>query len=222
MKRLGPLYGIGGTDLIKENFLYKIERAILGGLNVFQLREKNKEKKEIIEIAKKVKKICDAYNCVFIINDDPYIAKEVDADGVHLGKEDVDIKEARKILGNDKIIGVSCYDNLLMGIEAQKKGANYVSFSSPFPSPTKPFKSLTKWEIIEEAIKFLKIPVYIIGGINDKTVEEILKRKIFRICSISYIFTSSDPFFPVFYLREKILKSLFSYKNFSFEFQSFI
>jgi len=213
MKKLGPLYGIGGSELIKENFLYKIERAILGGLNVFQLREKNKDKEEIIEIAKKVKKICDAYNCIFIINDDPYIAKEVNADGVHLGKEDVNIEEARKILGNNKIIGVSCYDNLERGIEAEKKGANYVSFSSPFPSPTKPFKLLTKWEIIEEAIKVLKIPVYIIGGINDKTIEEVLKRKIFRICSISYIFNASDPFFSVFFLKERILKSLFSYKN---------
>ena len=222
MKKLGPLYGIGGSELIKENFLYKIERAILGGLNVFQLREKNKDKEEIIEIAKKVKKICDAYNCIFIINDDPYIAKEVNADGVHLGKEDVNIEEARKILGNNKIIGVSCYDNLERGIEAEKKGANYVSFSSPFPSPTKPFKLLTKWEIIEEAIKVLKIPVYIIGGINDKTIEEVLKRKIFGICSISYIFNTSDPFFSVFFLREKILKSLFSYKNSFLKFQSFI
>ena len=222
MKKLGPLYGIGGSELIKENFLYKIERAILGGLNVFQLREKNKDKEEIIEIAKKVKKICDAYNCIFIINDDPYIAKEVNADGVHLGKEDVDIEEARKILGNNKIIGISCYDKLERAIEAERKGANYVSFSSPFPSPTKPFKPLTKWEIIEEAIKVLKIPVYIIGGINDKTIEEVLKRKIFRICSISYIFNASDPFFSVFFLKERILKSLFSYKNSFLKFQSFI
>jgi thiamine-phosphate pyrophosphorylase len=222
MKRLGPLYGIGGSELIKEDFLYKIERAIIGGLNVFQLREKNKNKEEIVEIAKKVKKICDAYECVFIINDDPYIAKEVNADGVHLGKEDIDIEEAREILGPEKIIGISCYDNLFRGIEAEKKGANYVSFSSPFRSPTKPFKSLTKWEIIEEAVKILKIPVYVIGGINDETIEEVLKRKIFRICSISYIFKFSDPFFPVFSLKEKILKSLLSYKNSFLEFQSFI
>lgn len=202
MKKLGPIYGIAGSDIIKNNFLYKVERAILGGLDVFQLREKNKDKEEIIFIAKEIKKICDAYNCVFIINDDPYIAKEIDADGVHLGKEDIEIEKAREIVGENKIIGVSCYDNLERAIEAEKKGADYVSFSSPFPSPTKPFKPLTSWKIIEEAVKILKIPVYLIGGINNKNMKEVFKIKIYGICSISYIFDSEDPFFKVFELKE--------------------
>ncbi|MEO0267197.1 MAG: thiamine phosphate synthase [candidate division WOR-3 bacterium] len=207
MKKLGPLYGIAGTDIIKDNFFYKIERAILGGLNVFQLREKGKDKKEIISIAKEVKKICDAYNCVFIINDDPYIAKEVDADGVHLGKYDIEIEKAREIVGKNKIIGISCYDSLERAIEAERKGADYVSFSSPFPSPTKPLKPLTDWERVEEAVKILKIPVYLIGGINNQNIKEVFKIKIYGICSISYIFNAEDPFFKAFELKELIYSS---------------
>lgn len=206
MKNLGPLYGIAGSDSIpRDTFLYKVERAILGGVQVFQLREKNKNKEEIIEIAMDVKKICSSYGCVLIINDDPYIAKEVDADGVHLGKEDAGIHIARKILGKEKIIGVSCYDNLEIAKNAEKEGADYVSFSSPFSSFTKPSKPLTPWEIIEEAVETLKIPVYIIGGIDIMNIEEVLNRKVFGVCVISYIFNSEDPFFPAFELKEKIL-----------------
>ena len=199
MKKLGFIYGIGGGG---DEFLWKVERAILGGLDVFQLREKDKGKEKIIEIGRKVKKICDVYDCLFIINDDPYIAREIDADGVHIGKDDVEIEEARKIVGKEKIIGVSCYDSLERALMAEEKGADYVSFSSPFFSFTKPYKPCTQWDIIEEAKKVLKIPFYLIGGINIENVREIFKRKIFNICSLSYIFNSLDPFLKVFELKE--------------------
>lgn len=215
-KNLGPLYGIAGTGSIpRGEFLHKVERAILGGVCVFQLREKNKTREEIVEIAKKVKRICSVYNAVFIINDDPYIAKEVDADGVHLGKEDFDIKTARKILGSKRIIGVSCYDSFDRAEEAQKNGADYVSFSSPFKSPTKPYKPLTPWDVIEKAVENLKIPVYVIGGINKDNIDEVLKRKVFGVCVISYIFNSEDPFFPAFELKEKIYQKKTSFDIFS-------
>ncbi len=209
-KNLGPLYGIAGSSSIpRGKFIYKIERAILGGVSIFQLREKNKTQEEIVKIGKEVKKICSAYNCTFIVNDDPYIAKEVNADGVHLGEKDFDIKTAREVLGYDKIIGVSCYDNLERAFDAEKKGVDYVSFSSSFKSVTKPFKVLTPWKTIEKACSSLKIPVYIIGGINKYNIDEILKRGIFRVCVLSYIFNSEDPFFPAFELKEKILKKGF-------------
>jgi|Deesub1362B_J571_1020462.scaffolds.fasta_scaffold00008_16 thiamine-phosphate pyrophosphorylase len=207
-KKLRPLYGIAGTGSIpRGKFLHRVERAILGGVSVFQLREKNKSKKEIIEIAKEVKKICSAYNTVFIINDNPYIAKEVDADGVHLGRDDFDVKTAREVLGEDSIIGVSCYDSFERAEDAQKNGADYVSFSSPFKSPTKPYKPLTPWDVIEKAVEDLEIPVYVIGGINRDNIDEVLKRKAFGVCVISCIFNSEDPFFPAFELKEKILKN---------------
>ncbi len=202
MEKLPLLYGIYGGD--DPNFFYKIERSFLGGVGIFQLREKEKSKREIIEKAKRIKKICDAYNVLLIINDDPEIALEVNAHGVHIGKKDGDIRKIRKIIKN-KILGVSCYDDISRAEKAEKEGADYVSFSSPFPSPTKKDKKIVPFEVIEKAIEKINIPLFVIGGINSENVSYLLSRIKCGICSISGIYHSQDPFLNTFKMREKIL-----------------
>jgi len=202
MRRLPLLYGIYGAD--SPDFLYKIERSFLGGVGIFQLRVKNKEKREVLELSEKVKKICRAYGVIFIINDDPDIALEVEADGVHIGREDGDIEYVKKMVG-DKIVGVSCYDNIERALYAEEKGADYVSFSSPFPSPTKKDKKNVPIELIKKAQEKIKIPLYVIGGINKNNVSEILSNLKCGVCAISGIYDSYDPFLTAFAIREKII-----------------
>ncbi len=202
MRKLPLLYGIYGAD--SPFFLSKIERSFLGGVGIFQLRIKNKERKEIIEISKKVKRICKAYRVIFIINDDPEIALEVDADGVHIGKEDGDVLYVKKMV-KDKIVGVSCYDSIERAIYAEKSGADYVSFSSPFPSPTKRDKKIVSFETLKKAKEKIKLPLYVIGGINKDNVSEVLLNLRCGICAISGIYDTFDPFLSAFQIREKII-----------------
>jgi len=200
--KLSLLYGIYGSD--SSDFLYKIERSFLGGVGIFQLRMKNKEKKKVLEISEKVKKICRAYGVIFVINDDPHIALEVDADGVHIGREDGDVEYVKRIVGN-KIVGVSCYDNIERALHAEEKGADYVSFSSPFPSPTKKDKKIVPFDVLRKAKEKVKIPIYVIGGINKDNVSEILSKLKCGVCAISGIYAFYDPFLTAFAIREKII-----------------
>ncbi|MEO0294569.1 MAG: thiamine phosphate synthase [candidate division WOR-3 bacterium] len=202
MRKLPLLYGIFGSK--DDNLLYKIERSILGGVRIFQLRIKGAPKEEIIKIGKNVKKLCDFYGVTFIVNDDPEIALLLQADGVHIGKDDADIAYVRKKIGN-KILGVSCYDSIERAKEAENIGADYVSMSSPFPSPTKKDKKIVPFDTIKKAKDVLKIPLYVIGGINKDNISILLNRVKCGICAISGIYEGEDPFINAFEMREKIL-----------------
>ncbi|MEN3044537.1 MAG: thiamine phosphate synthase [Candidatus Hydrothermales bacterium] len=202
MRRFPLLYGI--WDAEDNNFLYKIERSFLGGVGIFQLRIKGKDKSYLFNLAKEIKKIAEFYGVMFIINDHPDICIEVDADGVHIGKEDEEISYVRKKIGN-KVLGVSCYDSIERAKEAQAKGADYVSFSSPYPSPTKVDKKIVPLALLKKAKEILNIPMYVIGGINAENVSNLLKEVKCGVCSISGIYKSEDPFFNAYKIREKLL-----------------
>ena len=122
-------------DLIK---LFKSHKIYF-----FQLRLKKRSYKSKIFIAKKIKKLCRLYNIKFIVNDDPYLAKKVNADGCHLGQKDLNIKKARKILGN-KIIGVTCHNSISLSKKAIRDGANYIALGAFYPTKTKKVKFKAK------------------------------------------------------------------------------
>lgn len=202
MRKLPLLYGILGSKY--DNFFYKVERSFLGGVKIFQLRMKGVEREEIIKIGRKVKKLCEFYGVTFIINDDPDIALYLDADGVHIGRDDADILYVRKKIGK-KILGVSCYDSIERAREAENLGADYVSMSSPFLSPTKKDKKMVPFETIKKARDVLKVPLYVIGGINKGNVSLLLSKVKCGVCAISGIYEGEDPFINAFEMREKIL-----------------
>ena len=143
--------------------------------------------------AKKLKKLCTDFNVTFIINDNPQLAKEVEADGVHLGEEDGSYDETRQLLGDKAIIGISCYDSLDLAIEAEKKGANYVAFGSFFPSKTKQNTRRPDLDLLKQAREKLSIPMVAIGGITPENGRPLVEAGADYIAAIHGVFGQEDP-----------------------------
>ena len=150
------------------------EKAINAGIKTIQLREKNMTKKELYKEALSVRKFTLKHRAAFIINDYVDIALAVNADGVHLGQEDMPIREARKLLGENKIIGISTH-SLKQAVDAQRAGADYIGFGPIFKTTTKDAGSPKGIESLIEIKKHIKIPVVAIGGITIDNVSEVFK-----------------------------------------------
>ncbi len=161
----------------------KIVDALNAKVDVVQLREKNISSKDFYEKALKYKNICKEHNTKFIINDRVDIALAVDADGLHIGQSDLDIKICRKIFPN-KIIGVSA-TNLDEAIQAEKDGANYIGVGAMFPTITKNDAKLVTIDELKEIQKQISIPIVCIGGITLQNIDTLTKENItnFAICS---------------------------------------
>lgn len=206
MKEIGRIYVINSMKIYGKDFFKKVERALEGGAEIFQLRLKGVLEDEFIRVAEKIRGLTVKYGVIFIVNDNPIVAKKVGADGVHVGKGDFKVREAREILGSEKIVGASSYDNIELGKQLEQEGANYLGFSSPFESKTKPGKPLTPIEVLRDAVNIINIPIFAIGGINDDNVEDVLKLGVHGVAVISYIFDEGDPYENVKRLREKVYR----------------
>ena len=174
----------------KKRFIYlispnKIKKSFYNNLNVvlssnlisfFQLRLKQYSLIERKEIGIKIKKICKKYKVKLIVNDDPNLAKEISADGCHLGQSDMNIRRARKIL-RKKIIGITCHNSKKLVRHAIKDGANYIAIGAFFKSKTKKVNYIAKPSLISWAKRFTKLPVVIIGGITNKNFRKLLLHK---------------------------------------------
>jgi len=174
----------------KKRFIYlispnKIKKSFYSNLNVvlssnlisfFQLRLKQYSLIERIEIGIKIKKICKKYKVKLIVNDDPNLAKEINADGCHLGQSDMNIRRARKIL-RKKIIGITCHNSKNLIKQAVKDGANYIAIGAFFKSKTKKVNYTAKPSLISWAKRLTKLPVVIIGGITNKNFRKLLLHK---------------------------------------------
>jgi len=130
--KLKGIYAITPSGLEEKILLRKITELLKVGIKVLQFRDKERDFTEKLIVAKQICRICERFKCTFIINDDPLLVKEVDADGVHLGQEDMSYEEARNILGPDSVIGISCQNNLDFALKAEAQGANYIAFGSLF------------------------------------------------------------------------------------------
>lgn len=181
------LYLVTDRKCLKNKDLNSaIEEAILGGVTLVQLREKSSDSLELFNIAKEVKKITDKHNIPLIIDDRIDIAMAVDATGVHLGQEDIPCNVARKILGSDKIIGVSAH-NIKEALKAQSDGADYLGCGSIFNTSTKNNVTSLKIQELREIKEKVNIPVVAIGGINEKNVLELRGTGIDGIAIVSAI-----------------------------------
>jgi len=166
-------------------------QAIDGGAEMIQYRDKESDYEDFLKIASKLKDICKEKNIPFIINDRVIIALKTDADGVHLGQEDLSIKEAREILGSEKIIGKSA-ETIQQAKEAEEEGADYVGVGPIFDTLSKQIKKPAGPGIIREAKDSLEIPFFSIGGINLTNVDRIVQAGGKRIAVISAVVSSDD------------------------------
>lgn len=183
----------------------QIEEAIKGGVTIVQLREKNIDEKEFLKLASNVKLITDKYNVKLIINDNVEVAKEIDADGVHLGQGDMDILEARRILGDEKIIGIST-KTMEQALDAEKKGADYLGVGAVFSTSTKLDAKSIDSEVFKNIYETIKIPIVAIGGISLENISLLRNTKISGVAVVSGILAQKDIKKAAMNLREEVEK----------------
>ena len=188
---MAEIYAISDDILMPENLALEYVREILEcGVKFFQFRSKKALKNE--KLASEILNLCEKFGAKFIVNDDVKFAKKIGAKAVHLGKDDEGIKEAFEILGKDAYVGVSCYNDINLAINAAKNGASYVAFGSVFTSPTKPNAPKCDLEVAREAKQILNLPVCVIGGINETNIGSLSHAKPDLIAVISVIYKDGN------------------------------
>jgi thiamine-phosphate pyrophosphorylase len=167
------LYAITQTDNKQPDALFKaVAAAIRGGAVAIQYRDKNSTDAPFV--ARELVKICHQHNIPLIINDDIELTLESSADGVHLGKDDGELTDAKRRLGNAAIIGVSCYNSIERALTAQALGATYIAFGCFFPSSSKPLAAPADIETLHKAKAVIQLPIVAIGGILPDNGGELL------------------------------------------------
>ena len=188
---MAEIYAISDAILMPENLALEYVREILEcGVKFFQFRSKKAVKNE--KLASEILNLCEKFGANFIVNDDVKFAKKIGAKAVHLGKDDENIKEAFEILGKNAYVGVSCYNDISLAINAVKNGASYVAFGSVFTSPTKPNAPKCGLEVVKEAKQILNLPVCVIGGINETNIGSLSHAKPDLIAVISAIYKNGN------------------------------
>lgn len=186
------LYAVTDRSWLHGRTLYaQIEEALQGGVTCLQLREKGLPRQELLEEAIEVKRICARYQVPFIINDDVEIARQVDADGVHVGQRDMEVSAARAVLGKDKIIGVSAR-TVEQALWAQTNGADYLGVGAVFPTKTKEDASALSKRQLQAICHAVAIPVIAIGGITKENLCQLKGSGICGVAVVSAIFAQPD------------------------------
>jgi thiamine-phosphate pyrophosphorylase len=171
---------------------WTIQEAAAGGATVFQLREKRYGDRELLALARDVRRWTRQAGALFIVNDRPDIARLAEADGVHLGQDDLPVKEARRVLGPDALIGVSMHD-LAQLRQAVLDGASYVAVGPTFPSGTKEFEELAGLDFVRQAMAETSLPAFVIGGVNTKTVGAAAAAGARRVAVSEAVCEADDP-----------------------------
>lgn len=185
------LYAVTDSKYKKLPIDEQVELAIKGGATLVQLREKALSFKEYVEKGKRVKKVCDAYNIPFIINDDVDVAKAVNSSGVHIGQSDMALEKARKVLGKDKIIGVSA-NTVEDALKAQCGSADYIGVGAIFATGTKVDAIVVGLDRLKEIVNAVDIPVVAIGGIHKSNCQNVKAAGVDGIAVVSAIFGSDN------------------------------
>ena len=192
-EKLKGLYAITDDHLIpEEHFSQAVESALQGGAKIIQYRDKSSNQQKRLQQASTLNALCKQYQALCIINDDIELTKAVNADGVHLGKDDALITLARQQLGENAIIGISCYNDLNLAIAAEKNSADYVAFGAMFSSSTKPEAINADMALIPEAKQTLSIPVCAIGGITDSNIQQLIQQGVDMTAVINSLFSAGN------------------------------
>ena len=194
MKKINTtLYFItDSTGFSEEEFLRRTEEALKGGATILQLREKDKSTREYMDLAEKVHTLTKKYNVPLIIDDRVDVALAIDAEGVHVGQSDMPVSIARKLMGDDKIVGATT-KTVEQAVEAYAQGADYLGVGAIYPTTTKVKTVLTSTETLGNICSAVPIPVNAIGGLNKDNIDVLKGIPIAGICVVSAIMKADDP-----------------------------
>ncbi len=194
MKELNTkLYFItDSTNFSEEEFLLRVEEGLKGGATLLQLREKEKSTREYIELAQKVHNITRKYNVPLIIDDRVDVALAINAEGVHVGQSDMPVFVARKLMGENKIVGATA-KTVPQAEEAFRQGADYLGVGAIYPTTTKVKTVLTSTQTLSQICDAVPIPVNAIGGLNKDNIDVLKGIPIAGICVVSAIMKAENP-----------------------------
>ena len=203
MKLDTTLYFItDSTGVSEEKLLNTVEQACMGGATIIQLREKNKTTREYIDLAEKVHNVTRKYNVPLIIDDRVDVALAADTEGVHVGQSDMPVSIARKLMGENKIVGATT-KTVPQAKEAFEQGADYLGVGAIYPTTTKVKTVLTSVDTLKEIVRAVPINVNAIGGLNTNNADILKGSGISGICVVSAIMKSDDPKLAAQKLKEK-------------------
>ncbi len=192
LKKQLQLYAITDRSWLKEESLEEqVEKALKGGATMIQLREKELSYDEFYQEAKRIQELCRQYKVPFLINDNVELAKEIDADGVHVGQSDLEAKSVRELLGPDKIIGVTA-KTVEQAKAAEAAGADYLGSGAVFGTSTKKDAKFMELSLLQEITNAVEIPVVAIGGIDKSNAAKLQGTGIAGIAVVSGIFAAKD------------------------------
>jgi len=186
------LYAVTPDEPDIGSLTRKVRKALAGGARILQYRNKSANAAVRREQGTALLALCRDARIPFVINDDLDLARAIGADGLHLGRDDVSIAAARAQLGEDKLLGVSCYDRLELAVAAREAGADYVAFGSAFPSSTKPEATRAPLSLYREARARLDLPIVAIGGITTENAHNVIEAGADAVAVISALFDSPD------------------------------
>lgn len=169
-----------------------LNAALGGGADIVQLREKQLDRDEIVRSAWTFRRLCDTYSALFVVNDDPWLAKSVNADGVHLGQDDMAVEEAREIVGPEMIVGLSTHSEAELAASAERP-VDYVSVGPIWETPTKPGRPGTGLAYVEHAAAHSPHPFFVTGGIDPSNAPEVVAAGARRIVAVRAIRDAADP-----------------------------
>lgn len=190
--RLQGLYLISNHQHAEDQHLLNdVNLALQSGAKILQYRDKSSDQEKRLSQCQRLRTMTASYDCLLIINDDARLAQQVEADGVHLGQQDGNIPDARHLLGNEKIIGVSCYNNIELARQAAAEGADYIAFGRFFPSRTKPNAVQASVDLLHQASN-LQLPIVAIGGISKDNAPGLINAGADMIAVIDAVFGQRD------------------------------
>jgi thiamine-phosphate pyrophosphorylase len=189
---LSGLYAVTPDMADSTALAAKVEAALRGGARIIQYRSKSANMALRRAQAESIARLCRSWKATFIINDSAELARELDADGVHLGRDDVTVGEARATMAPGKLIGVSCYNEMARARQAQAQGADYVAFGSFFPSATKPAAPAAGAGLLRSAATELALPVVAIGGVDADNAGALIAAGADCVAVVSALFDATD------------------------------
>ena len=189
---INGLYALTPEVADTQELVAMTRQALEGGVTLVQYRNKGAENELRLEQARALARLCRAFQVSLIINDHIDLAIEVSAAGVHLGREDLPLQDARRRLGHGKIIGISCYDRLERAVEAEHHGADYVAFGAFFSSVTKPGATRAALDLLNRAKQKLQVPVVAIGGITSDNAASLIRRGANAVAVSHAVFYAPD------------------------------